>query len=193
MTCESMRERLLAAELAELDGIGSSPVAAHVRECARCRAIADQLLADTRLLGAEVERLSVQASARVERVSRRRYLAIGTLAAAALAFVVVTRSARRDVAPVVPVITLPVRNTEPPRVARASVPSTPAAENAGGARAAESAPIATTKSVAAPSASRRPLAHAVQPRPLPAAQRVEPTPLAPRSVTHPLVVADAQP
>ncbi|HET7563771.1 MAG TPA: sigma-70 family RNA polymerase sigma factor [Gemmatimonadaceae bacterium] len=112
--------------------------------------------------------------------------------AAALAFVIVARSARRDVAPVVPVITQPVRNTEPSRVASASVPSTQAAENAGGARAAESAPVATTKSVAAPSASRRPLEHAVQPRSLPAAQRVEPTPLAPRSVTHPLVVAEAQ-
>ena len=50
MTCEMMRERLLDAELDELAGHGSSPVAVHVRGCARCRAVAEQLIGDTRRL-----------------------------------------------------------------------------------------------------------------------------------------------
>ena len=47
MTCSNMLDQMLEAELDELAGVGSSPVSVHVRECARCRAIADHLSRDT--------------------------------------------------------------------------------------------------------------------------------------------------
>lgn len=197
MICETMRERLLEAELDELAGIGSSPVAVHVRECAWCRAVAERLIADSRLLGAEIARLSVHASPRADVASRRRarrrgYLAIGTLAAAALAFVIATRSGHREVGPVAPVIADAASTVAPSRAARASAPGAPAAVSARGANADETAPLTTTMPVARSRIARPPLEHAVQPRPLPEAQPVSPTPLVPRPAPQPLVVADAR-
>jgi hypothetical protein len=39
-----MRDNLLVAEQAELRGVGDSPVAEHVRICAACRALAENIL-----------------------------------------------------------------------------------------------------------------------------------------------------
>ncbi|NIR45805.1 MAG: hypothetical protein GWN32_20930 [Gemmatimonadetes bacterium] len=44
MTCDTALERLLEADPAELAGQGDSELAAHVRDCARCGAVAAKLL-----------------------------------------------------------------------------------------------------------------------------------------------------
>jgi anti-sigma factor RsiW len=44
MNCTEARDLLLEAELAELRGEGASEVARHVRECARCRAMAQEIV-----------------------------------------------------------------------------------------------------------------------------------------------------
>ncbi len=50
MTCNAMIERMLEADADELLGHGATPLAVHLRECARCRAVASQLVAETRSL-----------------------------------------------------------------------------------------------------------------------------------------------
>jgi predicted anti-sigma-YlaC factor YlaD len=44
MNCTEARDLLLEVELAELRGEGESEVARHVRECARCRAMAREIV-----------------------------------------------------------------------------------------------------------------------------------------------------
>src|SRR6478735_4266091 len=51
MTCESMRELLLTADLEELKGEGAGPLAEHLRGCVACRAEAARILSATRELG----------------------------------------------------------------------------------------------------------------------------------------------
>jgi hypothetical protein len=99
MTCEAVLELMLEADLDALGGAGNSPVATHLRECGRCRAVAEQLLADTRALAVAVEAASREAAVPERhragmrrRVPHGRYLIVGSLAAAALAFVMVRRS-----------------------------------------------------------------------------------------------------
>ena len=55
-TCTAMLERMLEADLGELTGRGDAVLATHVRECARCRAVADRLARDTEALGRSVRR-----------------------------------------------------------------------------------------------------------------------------------------
>ena len=81
MTCTQMLERLIEADPDALAGRGTSDVAAHVRECGRCRAVAGQLLADTRVLAGTV------ASGAVVRRIRPTPIVLALAAAAALAFV----------------------------------------------------------------------------------------------------------
>ena len=50
MMCDHALEMLLEADLDELAGNGGSPLAAHVRECAKCRAVATRIAVDTRAL-----------------------------------------------------------------------------------------------------------------------------------------------
>jgi len=47
MTCHTMLERMLDAEPGELLGRGETALAVHLRECSRCRAVAQQLLDET--------------------------------------------------------------------------------------------------------------------------------------------------
>lgn len=47
MTCAVMLDRMLDADLGELRGQGESAVAVHLRECTRCRAVANRLVRDT--------------------------------------------------------------------------------------------------------------------------------------------------
>jgi hypothetical protein len=54
MKCKDNLVLLLGAEREELEGRGTSALAMHVRECARCGAVAARLVADTRVLAAEV-------------------------------------------------------------------------------------------------------------------------------------------
>jgi len=50
MNCTEARELLLEAELAELGGEGESELARHVRDCAQCRAMAREIVAQERAL-----------------------------------------------------------------------------------------------------------------------------------------------
>lgn len=63
MNCEAVLELLLEADLEELEGRGDSPVAAHVRSCARCADVARRLLAGERLLAAALDEIRPSASA----------------------------------------------------------------------------------------------------------------------------------
>jgi hypothetical protein len=47
MTCAVMLDRMLEADVGELRGQGESAVAAHLRECTRCRTVANRLVRDT--------------------------------------------------------------------------------------------------------------------------------------------------
>ena len=59
MTCDTRLARMLDAEPAELLGRGESPLAAHVRDCARCRAVAAALAADSTALVSAAQQLAV--------------------------------------------------------------------------------------------------------------------------------------
>ena len=54
MTCAEMFEQMLEADLSELRLDAASPLAAHLRDCARCRSIAARLRRDTSLLATAV-------------------------------------------------------------------------------------------------------------------------------------------
>ncbi|MEX2154377.1 MAG: hypothetical protein WD825_13640 [Gemmatimonadaceae bacterium] len=152
MTCTQMLERLIEAEPAALAGRGNSDVASHVRECARCRAVASQLLADTRMLALAVDRGAV-----VRRI-RPIMIAPALAGAAALAFAMLPDQpsspttlgrSRAPVVAVTPVVVAPavvspalpavvwsrtlttVASTPAPRpqVARAYPPATPLIAN----------------------------------------------------------------
>lgn len=147
MTCTQMLERLIEADPATLAGRGSSDVATHVRECARCRAVADQLLAETRLLASAVERGAV-----VRRI-RPIVLAPALAAAAALAFVMLpdrptsppaTIPSRSPVVSITPVVVTPVVvSPSLTPVVRPSVRPAVASTRAPQPRIAQAYPLAT--------------------------------------------------
>lgn len=83
MNCDHALELLLEADLSELDGVGESPLAAHVRDCAKCRAVAAQVLADTRALALATgdRRVVTRPSGARRSYVRRPVAAAGALAA----------------------------------------------------------------------------------------------------------------
>ena len=90
MRCSDGRHLMLEAEPAELRGIGSSDLAAHLRACGACRGVAHQLLDGERVLRSALLDLRPDGSAAAAaqaaiRTSRRRWrrLAFVPLAAAA--------------------------------------------------------------------------------------------------------------
>lgn len=87
MTCTNMLTLLLEADREELEGKGVSVVAVHVRGCARCRAVAAQLLADTRMVAAHVG--ATEAKPRSTRHVPTRSLLWGGALAAALALLLI--------------------------------------------------------------------------------------------------------
>ncbi len=106
MNCTEARDRLLEADLAELNGEVGTDLSRHLRDCAGCRALAERLAAQERSLAAALDavrpRMGVEealARAEAESASRGRVLtfplrkAWGLLplaAAAAVAGVLVT-------------------------------------------------------------------------------------------------------
>ena len=70
MKCENSLVLLLEAEREELAGRGTSEVATHVRECARCKAVAARLLADTQVLATHVATRGVEARSARRSVAR---------------------------------------------------------------------------------------------------------------------------
>jgi hypothetical protein len=86
MDCAAARERLLEAEPAELRGEGDSPLAAHLRGCADCRATAAAILAGQAELAAALRELSHRtAGSRVIPLQPRRAWS-GRIAPAAASF-----------------------------------------------------------------------------------------------------------
>jgi hypothetical protein len=93
-----MLDQLLEADLDVLEGTGDSDVAHHVRDCARCQAIARQIVGDTRSLAVAVADtrtvttiLPITAAPSVARRRSHSRLAIVAGVAAALGGMVVAR------------------------------------------------------------------------------------------------------
>jgi hypothetical protein len=84
MTCTQALEALLEADPSDLAGQGGSPLAQHVRACARCRRLAAQVLDDTHLL-ASVELVP---AVRPQPVRRRSWLPALVMPAALAAAIV---------------------------------------------------------------------------------------------------------
>jgi hypothetical protein len=88
MICNDALELLIDADLDELAGQGGSPLAVHVRDCARCRAVAAQLALDTQALGRALEPDAVRVQplgARRQVAGARRMVPRGVVAAGAMA------------------------------------------------------------------------------------------------------------
>jgi hypothetical protein len=98
MNCDRALEALLDSDLPELVA-GSTPLAAHVRGCERCRRVADAFMADTRLLAAGMPAVAAR-----RRPARTRY-AVAPLAAAAALVVMVSLRGQAP-APVVEVASM---------------------------------------------------------------------------------------
>ena len=131
MVCTTARDLLREAVPAELRGEGDSPLAAHLRGCAACRARAAAILAGEAELGAALQSLSApREGTRVIPLRPRQGLArrIGTIAvplaaAAAAAGVVFLR-------PTPPAGERPGETTE--KIARALFPRQPVVRPAPG-------------------------------------------------------------
>jgi hypothetical protein len=106
MTCQSVLEALLDAEPSELAADGRTPLGAHLRGCVRCRRVASQLLADTRLLATAMK------TARARRPATRllRLSLAPGFAVAAMLLVSVAR-VREDKAPILAPVTMEVAPT----------------------------------------------------------------------------------
>ena len=82
MICVSMIDRMLEADLDQLTGHGSSPLGTHLRECARCRAVAAQIIRQTGELGRLPGRSTMHIAPRTGTIGRvPRYAAVGIAAA----------------------------------------------------------------------------------------------------------------
>jgi len=103
MTCADARNALLEADLAELRGAGTTPLAAHLATCAACRRVAERIVVATDGLHRErigrprraVDAAAAAARGEADRIrhTRRRWLiAAPTLAAAGVAAVILARN-----------------------------------------------------------------------------------------------------
>jgi hypothetical protein len=87
-----MLDQMLEADLPELSGVGDSALALHVRECARCRVVADQIARDTHELASVVKRsrdIAAESTRTVRSVAARSYGIAAVALAATLSFVAV--------------------------------------------------------------------------------------------------------
>jgi hypothetical protein len=89
MNCTNMLTLLLEAEPEELEGKGSSVVAVHLRECARCRAVAAKLHAETALIAVHVGNSEAHART-TRRAASGPLIWTGALAAAGIVALVLT-------------------------------------------------------------------------------------------------------
>ena len=72
MTCNTMRERILEADLAELRGETDTPLAQHFRECPACRSVAKKIVLAEADLGAALDTMSAGVRTRRTTAPRRR-------------------------------------------------------------------------------------------------------------------------
>lgn len=89
MTCTTMLDQMLEADLPELGGVGDSALAVHVRECPRCQVVANQLVRDTHELANMLVRSHRVAGKplRRPRIASRRSRRIAAVGLAAVSFV----------------------------------------------------------------------------------------------------------
>jgi hypothetical protein len=160
MTCESIRDAMLEAELDELRGHGDSTIAGHLRECLTCRRIGAELVLETDRLARSV----IPRPTATPRAGRRHAVRFAGAAAFVGVAATVTIFLRRGPEP------LPVRTTAPmvalpPVVAAPIVPP-----NA-------SVPVhsATRRPMARPAIRRVPAGAAIRTAPF-IAQRTAPVP-----------------
>lgn len=71
MPCDAAREQLLVADLDELQGLGDSRLAHHVRRCERCRALAGRILVDQQALNLALTELGRARSSRMTSMTPR--------------------------------------------------------------------------------------------------------------------------
>jgi hypothetical protein len=92
--CDLAREAMLECEPEELEGLGGSPLAEHIRECDRCRRVGRVLLAELGALDAALDSTAAEAAEPAgprAGVRRLRWRVLLPLAAAAALALVVTR------------------------------------------------------------------------------------------------------
>jgi hypothetical protein len=103
MTCDSVLETLLDADLTEISAGGITPLGRHLRECPRCCRLGVQLLTDTQLLAAAMETSPVRHPTR-----RVRHLMLAPAAAfAAVVIVTLLRAGPVGVRAIPPVVVTP--------------------------------------------------------------------------------------
>ena len=114
-SCAGFRELLLEADPSELRGVGESPLALHLRHCARCAADAERVLAAQQRMAAALAGLTASAapppapgrteprawSAPGSRARTRRRLILGAapLTAAAVLMLLLVQQRDRDELP----------------------------------------------------------------------------------------------
>lgn len=135
MNCAVALEAMLDADPEELEGSGSTTLAAHVASCGRCGAVAHRILGDTRLLAAAIDPATPATKGR--RIAAGQGLLIPAGIAAALLFIVAShlqnvRSGQETSEAAPPVVVaeepaVPGQVTAPVTpVAGRSLPATPA-------------------------------------------------------------------
>jgi len=129
MDCAAARALLLEADPAELRGEGDSPLAAHLRGCADCRAAADAILAGEAELDAALRALATPSAdprvipLRPRSRGMRIAPAVGTLAALAATVAAVMLARPHSAAP---------RGATAEQIARLMFPTPPVARAADG-------------------------------------------------------------
>jgi len=162
MTCESIRDAMLEAELDELRGRGDSAIAVHLRECLTCRRVGADLVLDTQRLALTVRARSVTTVPRRRHSHAVRFVAAGALVGAAATWMIIVR--RGPEPP--PARTSPPAATLPPVIAtpREVLPNAPAPVHP-----------TTRRLVSRPTIRRAPAEFAIRPTPF-VAQRTVPVP-----------------
>jgi hypothetical protein len=168
MTCGAMLQQLLEADLGTLDGRGDSPLARHLRQCKRCRAVARVLSSESRALALALPAREPSRRPVHHRVTRLLLTPQAGVIAVAAAILLYASHLGVDVGPV------PVRNVSatiaPPPAARIDAPPMPSgAANRHPRRVADSrsaavgAPDASLGSLIAPAAPITPTAFVTSP------------------------------
>jgi predicted anti-sigma-YlaC factor YlaD len=97
MTCNTMREQILEADLAELRGETDTPLAQHLRKCHACRGVAEKIVLAEADLGVALDAMSTGVRTRRTTAPRRRLghwaVLVPLAAAAGLAAIMLGRGA----------------------------------------------------------------------------------------------------
>ncbi len=97
MTCNTMRERILEADLAELRGETDTPLSRHLATCVSCQALAKKIVQAEAELGLALDTMSTGVRTRRTTAPRRRLghwaVLVPLAAAAGLAAIMLGRGA----------------------------------------------------------------------------------------------------